>query len=378
MAKTSIIEQALLQVSQLEEATKQNAKGILASTMKQELKDLLKESIKDEDEEMIPENVDEINGVDETHKIKTDSIGEDTESEDEDEESEDEITPDDTESEDNEMDSDDTTELPFNDGDGDEEMGSPFNDGDGDEDDVLDLTKNDNTDDVVKIFKSLSPEDSVIIKKDDDTIQFSDGNGGDYIIKLNENEDGDDDETIYEIELPGDDTHAEDIDEASRTKSNVHGDKNDQDRSGLKSKKKYKAGSDIDALNEEIKKLKKQNAEYKSALTLFKEKLNEVAIFNANLAYSNKLFTEHSTTKQEKLNVLERFDKAKSLSESKLLYNTIKDELSNKKQVTETVAQKLTTTISTSVSKETLSESKSFENPEFSRIRELMNKINKK
>jgi hypothetical protein len=43
MSEKSILEQALLQVQNLEEAVKQNAKGILASTMKEELKDLHKQ-----------------------------------------------------------------------------------------------------------------------------------------------------------------------------------------------------------------------------------------------------------------------------------------------------------------------------------------------
>ena len=54
MSEKSILEQALLQVQTLEEAVKQNAKGILASTMKQELNDLLKESL-EEEEETTPE-----------------------------------------------------------------------------------------------------------------------------------------------------------------------------------------------------------------------------------------------------------------------------------------------------------------------------------
>ena len=49
MTEKSILEQALLQVQNLEEAVKQNAKGILASTMKQELSDLLKESLEEEE-----------------------------------------------------------------------------------------------------------------------------------------------------------------------------------------------------------------------------------------------------------------------------------------------------------------------------------------
>jgi hypothetical protein len=143
-------------------------------------------------------------------------------------------------------------------------------------------------------------------------------------------------------------------------------------RAGLPSKKMYKAGSGI---NEEVETLKKQNAEYKKALVLFKDKLNEVAVFNANLAYATRLFTEHSTTKQEKLNILKRFDSVSTMNESKSLFSTIKSELGTKTTVTETVAEKISNTPTTSSSTDVLSESKAYENPQFSRIKEMMKKI---
>ena len=161
-------------------------------------------------------------------------------------------------------------------------------------------------------------------------------------------------------------------DEAARNKSNIHGDKNGMNRTGLKSKTKYKAGSG--SINEEVETLKKQNAEYKKALVLFKDKLNEVAVFNANLAYATRLFTEHSTTKQEKLNILKRFDTVSTLNESKGLYNTIASELGNKTTVTESVADKIVNTPSSS-STEVLSEAKAYENPQFARMKDLMKKI---
>ena len=54
----------------------------------------------------------------------------------------------------------------------------------------------------------------------------------------------------------------------------------------------------------------------------------KVAVFNSNLAYATRLFTEHSTTKQEKINILRRFDNVKSLKESKGLYKVIRENLS--------------------------------------------------
>jgi len=60
----------------------------------------------------------------------------------------------------------------------------------------------------------------------------------------------------------------------------------------------------------EYNELKSKNEQYKKALKVFKNKLNEVALFNTNLAYVNRLFTEHSTTKKEKMDILKRFDNA--------------------------------------------------------------------
>jgi len=175
-----------------------------------------------------------------------------------------------------------------------------------------------------------------------------------------------------EVEVGEEEMAEEEFTEARRTKSNIHGDKGGQDRAGLKSKKMYKAGSG--SINEEVETLKKQNAEYKKALVLFKDKLNEVAVFNANLAYATRLFTEHSTTKQEKLNILKRFDTVSTLNESKGLYSSIASELSNKTTVTESVATKISNTPSSS-STEVLSEAKAYENPQFKRMKDLMGKI---
>jgi hypothetical protein len=156
-----------------------------------------------------------------------------------------------------------------------------------------------------------------------------------------------------------------DMEEASRTFANDARKPADQ---GMK----YKAGRKD--LSEEVDQLRKQNTEYKKALVLFKEKLNEVAVFNANLAYATRLFTEHSTTKNEKLNILKRFDTVSTLNESKGLYTSIKSELENKKPISESVVEKITSAPSTS-SSEVLSESKAYENPQVARMKDLMSKL---
>jgi len=136
----------------------------------------------------------------------------------------------------------------------------------------------------------------------------------------------------------------------------------------------FKAGRK-DEINEQVETLKKQNQEYKKALVLFKEKLNEVAVFNANLAHATRLFTEHSTTKHEKLEILKRFDTVSTINESKNLFTSIRTELETKKPVTESIAGKIASSPSTSSSQEMLSESKAYESPQFRRMRDLMSKL---
>ena len=432
MSEKSILEQALLQVQNLEEAVKQNAKGILASTMKEELKDLLKESLEEE------EDVD----VMEQPETETDPEGEEeqdvtADDEETDDESEEDVDTDvDT---DTDLDNLDSTDDVDSDVDADvdmDDMGADMgtdmesmdDEGSMDDEDVMDMTSA-SDDEVLKVFKAMKPEDGIVVKKDGNNVEFGDGED-EYIIKLDGEDSGvdagmdmgadfdsdvdsdvdmdemgtdvdadmdtemdtdvdtdvededemeADEETIYEIELDEEDEVEEpkkvEATEAARTKSNPHGNKNGMKRAGLPSKKTYKAGSGVFGINEEVETLKKQNAEYKKALVLFKDKLNEVAVFNANLAYATRLFTEHSTTKQEKLNILKRFDTVSTMNESKGLFNTIKTELGSKTTVTESVATKISNTPSTSSSTEVLSESKAYENPQFSRIKEMMRKI---
>jgi hypothetical protein len=105
--------------------------------------------------------------------------------------------------------------------------------------------------------------------------------------------------------------------------------------------------------------------------------LNEVAVFNSNLAYATRLFTEHSTTKQEKINILKRFDGAETIKESKNLYKSIKDELSTTttdNTITESFERTVIKT-PTSGSAMNLIESKTYENPQFMRMKDLMGKI---
>jgi len=127
--------------------------------------------------------------------------------------------------------------------------------------------------------------------------------------------------------------------------------------------------------NNEIQILREKNEEYRKALNVFRNKLTEVAVFNSNLAYATRLFTEHTTSKHEKINILRRFDGVESIKESKNLYKSIKDELLNTTNQTmnESIERKIENTpVTGSVN---LIESKTYENPQFTKIKDLISKI---
>ena len=201
----------------------------------------------------------------------------------------------------------------------------------GDDTVELDLTAS-SDDEVMKVFKKMGPEDEIEVVKTGDGVTLTDGNEEYEIKNVSEghhkkdetmyeieldddmNEMMDDDEQLYEIEL--DDFEEEEIEEnMQRTFQNgrrgssgtrkglnkpraipnkglakTNGIKESRQRQVpsriIKENKQLKSA--VSTYGSEVKKLKSKNEEYKKALTLFREKLNEVAVFNSNLAYTTK------------------------------------------------------------------------------------------
>ena len=442
MAEKNLVEEALLQMENLQEAITNNAKGILASTMKEEISELVKESLNEEDEE-----------VKEMSEMETEENVEMSEQEEIDVEDEVEVDDAEGDMEDaledlgldmgDDMESDNDEELDL----GDEEMLMTDLPGDDlevdDEEEVLlplDLTAA-SDDEILKVFKAMGEEDGIIVKQDGGDVHLSDEEtDAEYVIQLGESEEEayegeyteedhmeEEEEVVYEIEIG-----EEEADEEEMSEGDYGGNKGDESRSHRdyetnegdyggnkgdesKSHRDYESNEgettetartnaslrkypnaksapeevrtyakgrlrpavrENEELKAEVKQLREKNEEYRKALNVFKEKLNEVAVFNSNLAYATRLFTEHSTTKQEKINILRRFDGVETLKESKSLYKTVKEDLGGKETnvVTESVQSKVTKT-PTKGSANNLIESKTYENPQFLRMRDLMSKL---
>jgi len=499
MAKEkNLVEDALIQMKNLEEAVAENAKGILASTMKQEIKELVKESIVSEQ-------------GDDDEEIETDDeMGMDMDSDDMD----------------MDMDSDDDMDMDMDSDEMEMDMDSDISDiGMSDDDDIIDLSGTDSDgeplisdEDLLKVFLSMDQNDGIIVKKDNNMVNLKDDNTDkEYMIQMESydemeesydemdesyeemeesydemdesyeemdesmnindiidsvfgskdseesyGKEDEDEETVYEIEMDEMDEmdemmddeediqmestkpkigsgakigkpkfsykktsggFKEDMKQGTRGvgmgkpkfefKEGMKKEKMDDSKlmkkgkpssmfySGKKEETKeasrtYAFGSkdgsrglrkgitpnrnltfeNEQKYEEQIKVLREKNEEYRKALNVFRDKLNEVATFNSNLAYATRLFTEHSTSKQEKINILRRFDDVETIKESKNLYRTIKSELTttNKTSIAESIEVRIEKTPS-SGSASTLIESKTYENPQFLRMKDIMSKI---
>lgn len=119
----------------------------------------------------------------------------------------------------------------------------------------------------------------------------------------------------------------------------------------------------------ENKELKENQDKMVDALKQFRTKLQEVAVFNSNLTYAVRLFTENSTTKEEKQEILKRLDSAKSLKESQSIYKQlVKEYTSGKTTIKESIDEKINKTASSGAQ---ISEQSVFVHPELKSMKKL-------
>jgi hypothetical protein len=76
-------------------------------------------------------------------------------------------------------------------------------------------------------------------------------------------------------------------------------------------------------IKESVEAIQNELNEYKEAVVYLKDKLHEVNILNAKLLYTNKLFKEFVLSNDQKLKIVETFDRAQTTREIKLVYSTL-------------------------------------------------------
>jgi hypothetical protein len=76
--------------------------------------------------------------------------------------------------------------------------------------------------------------------------------------------------------------------------------------------------------------IEEELAEAYSTIETLRKDLNEVNLLNAKLLYTNKIFKAKNLTESQKLNVLGMFDKATTVKETKLVFETLSEGLKTK------------------------------------------------
>jgi len=98
-----------------------------------------------------------------------------------------------------------------------------------------------------------------------------------------------------------------------------------------------------EAEDEEKKEMEENLQEAYKVIKFLRSKINEVNLLNAKLLYSNKLFRTYSLNENQKLKVIENFDRAQNLREVKLLFTALAENFTgnrNKKAIKESFASK--------------------------------------
>ena len=141
------------------------------------------------------------------------------------------------------------------------------------------------------------------------------------------NEEYEIDESLFEAE---DDDDDEDVKEEVDKSSDIG--KSDNNRGSTDTSSGIGSGG-----QEKAKKMESVQAEldeYKEAVSFLKDKLHEVNILNAKLLFTNKLFKEFALDNNQKLKVVETFDRTQSTREIKLVYSTLAEQFGDNGSIT--------------------------------------------
>jgi hypothetical protein len=83
-------------------------------------------------------------------------------------------------------------------------------------------------------------------------------------------------------------------------------------------------------VEEQVSTLKSDLEEHRNVVKYLRGKLNEVNLLNAKLLFTNKLFRNFGLNNEQKLKVVETFDRATNLREVKLVFSTLAESFGNK------------------------------------------------
>jgi hypothetical protein len=110
------------------------------------------------------------------------------------------------------------------------------------------------------------------------------------------------------------------------------GNKGDVPASKRGDKKDTAEEEGVEDYKKKLKEMKEELDEAYNALSTIKSELQEVNLFNAKLLYTYKIFKANTLTESQKVKVLAAFDKAASVKEAKLVFETLSEGMKETKK----------------------------------------------
>jgi hypothetical protein len=129
------------------------------------------------------------------------------------------------------------------------------------------------------------------------------------------------DDEIIEINLDEEDD--DELDEELKSSGIGKGENHDSEQFSADTEDPEGQGFHKKPFKEQFASVKSELKEYKEAVKFLRDKLHEVNILNAKLLFTNKLFREYALSNDQKVRVVETFDRAQTVREIKIVYSTI-------------------------------------------------------
>jgi hypothetical protein len=110
---------------------------------------------------------------------------------------------------------------------------------------------------------------------------------------------------------------------------------------------------------QEVKKVKTELSEAVKTIAILKSELNEINLLNAKLLFANKIFKAKNLNESQKVKVLNTFDKAETVKEVKIVFETLNESFKTvKKPISESIIGSASrATLTPKVNKEPIVES---------------------
>ena len=315
MANKDLFKQAIAEAKSIREAAIANAKEALEETLTPHLKDMLAAKLQEMEDSTVEEEV--VNEVEEVEEQVEETVEESTEEVNEDEsidevEVEEEIEEAPVEEEEGDDDADADAEVDS------EESEDEAEDGE-EEIEVKDME----VDDLKDLIRDIIAQEHEKMGLGDDE-GHSDMDAGDMEPEMGdmppaEDEEIDLDELLAELDEMTEEANEGKHDEEKEMEEGKHDKEKEMEEEVIDENKEESVNEDNSELNQALETIETLQAQ-----------LSEVNLLNAKLMYVNKVFKANNLSEAQKVNVIAAFDKAETVKEVKLVFETVSDNVVTK------------------------------------------------